>query len=149
MSPDGSAHDREIPEHDDLCTRAGIDAAFLTELVGAGLVKPGPAGFFDEDAVLLARTAKAMAEFGLEVRHLRAFKLAADREAALVAQIVGSDREGPRRRGAAARRGDGARTGRTVVDIAHLPGESGGAGGPRPLGDEFIAVCDHGPSVGW
>jgi hypothetical protein len=50
---------------------------------------PGPAGFFDEDAVTLARTARAMSEFGLEVRHLRAFKLAADREAGLVAQIAG------------------------------------------------------------
>ncbi|WP_138843376.1 transcriptional regulator FtsR [Rhodococcus pyridinivorans] len=90
VSPEDLRTDREIRvSRDDLCTRAGIDAAFLTELVGAGLLKPGPAGFFDEDAVLLARTAKAMAEFGLEVRHLRAFKLAADREAALVAQIAG------------------------------------------------------------
>lgn len=36
----------------------------------------------------LAKTARAMSEFGLEARHLRAFKLAADREAALVAQIA-------------------------------------------------------------
>ncbi|MEU5844408.1 MerR family transcriptional regulator [Rhodococcus sp. NPDC047139] len=90
VSPEDLRSDREIRvSREDLCTRAGIDSAFLTELLGAGLLKPGPAGFFDEDAVLLARTAKAMAEFGLEVRHLRAFKLAADREAALVAQIAG------------------------------------------------------------
>ncbi len=73
----------------DLLERAAIDDAFLTELVRAGLVVPGRAGFFDEDAVTLAATAKAMSEFGLEVRHLRAFKLAADREAGLVAQIAG------------------------------------------------------------
>lgn len=90
VSPEDLRTDREIRvSRDDLCERAGVDTAFLAELVGAGLVTPGPAGFFDDDAVLLARTAKAMAEFGLEVRHLRAFKLAADREAGLVAQIAG------------------------------------------------------------
>ena len=90
VSPEDLRTDREIRvSRDDLCERAGVDTAFLAELVGAGLVTPGPAGFFDEDAVLLARTAKAMAEFGLEVRHLRAFKLAVDREAGLVAQIAG------------------------------------------------------------
>lgn len=90
VSPEDLRRDREVRvSRDDLCERAGIDVAFLTELVGAGLLSPGPAGFFDDDAVLLARTAKAMSEFGLEVRHLRAFKLAADREAALVAQIAG------------------------------------------------------------
>lgn len=72
----------------DLLDRAGIDEAFLNDLVRANLITPGPAGFFDADAVTLAATAKAMAEFGLEARHLRAFKLAADREAALVAQIA-------------------------------------------------------------
>ncbi|MGW0181072.1 transcriptional regulator FtsR [Nocardia sp. NPDC003345] len=72
----------------DLLDRAGIDEKFLTDLIRANLITPGPAGFFDADAVTLASTAKAMAEFGLEARHLRAFKLAADREAALVAQIV-------------------------------------------------------------
>ncbi|UYP17291.1 MerR family DNA-binding transcriptional regulator [Rhodococcus sp. Z13] len=90
VSPEDLRSDREVRvSRDDLCERAGIDPAFVTELVGAGLLRPGPAGFFDEDAVLLARTVKAMSEFGLEVRHLRAFKLAADREAALVAQIAG------------------------------------------------------------
>lgn len=73
----------------DLLRQSGIDEGFLTELVRAGLIVPGRAGFFDQAAVTLAVTAKAMAEFGLEVRHLRAFKLAADREAGLVAQIAG------------------------------------------------------------
>ncbi|MEE2034151.1 transcriptional regulator FtsR [Rhodococcus chondri] len=90
VSPEDLRTDREVRvSREDLCERAGIDAAFLTELVGGGLLVPGPAGFFDDDAVLLARTARAMSEFGLEVRHLRAFKLAADREAGLVAQIAG------------------------------------------------------------
>ncbi|TXG92727.1 MerR family transcriptional regulator [Rhodococcus rhodnii] len=89
-SPDDFRSDREIRvSRDDLRERAGIDEKFLGDLVSAGLLTPGAAGFFDEDAIVLARTARAMAEFGLEVRHLRAFRLAADREAALVAQIAG------------------------------------------------------------
>ncbi len=72
----------------DLLERSGIDEAFLAEILRAGLIVPGSAGFFDPDDVTLAATAKAITEFGLEVRHLRAFKLAADREAGLVAQIA-------------------------------------------------------------
>ncbi|EID81913.1 MULTISPECIES: transcriptional regulator FtsR [Rhodococcus] len=90
VSPEEFRTDREVRIcRDDLISRAGIDEKFLGELTRGGLVVPGPAGFFDEDAVTLARTARAMSEFGLEVRHLRAFKLAADREAGLVAQIAG------------------------------------------------------------
>jgi len=72
----------------DLLAKAGIEDRFLDDLLRAGLIVPGAGGFFEADAVTLARAAKAMAEFGLEARHLRAFKLAADREAALVAQIA-------------------------------------------------------------
>ncbi|WP_433715488.1 MerR family transcriptional regulator [Nocardia sp. CA-084685] len=89
ISPDELRFDHEIRlTRSDLLARAEIDEKFLTDLIRANLITPGAAGFFDEDAVTLAKTAKAMAEFGLEARHLRAFKLAADREAALVAQIA-------------------------------------------------------------
>ncbi|MFI9402999.1 MerR family transcriptional regulator [Nocardia sp. NPDC052316] len=89
ISPDDLRFDHEIRlTRADLLAQADIDETFLNDLVRANLITPGPAGFFDGDAVTLAKTAKAMAEFGLEARHLRAFKLAADREAALVAQIA-------------------------------------------------------------
>jgi DNA-binding transcriptional MerR regulator len=89
VSPEELRVDHEIRvTRGDLLARAGIDEKFLTELVRAGLITAGPAGFFDTEAVTLARTARAMSEFGLEARHLRAFKLAADREAAMVAQIA-------------------------------------------------------------
>ncbi|MGW5721773.1 transcriptional regulator FtsR [Amycolatopsis sp. NPDC003865] len=73
---------------EELLEQAGIDAAALAELQQYGLVRPGPAGFFDPDAVLVARTVKAMTEFGIEPRHLRAFRAAADREVGLLEQIV-------------------------------------------------------------
>ncbi|WP_433602794.1 MerR family transcriptional regulator [Nocardia sp. CA-135953] len=89
ISPDELRFDHEIRlTRADLLAKAEIDEKFLADLIRANLIIPGAAGFFDEDAVTLAKTAKAMAEFGLEARHLRAFKLAADREAALVAQIA-------------------------------------------------------------
>ncbi len=90
VSPDEFLTDREVRvSKADLMERAGIEDSFMTDLLRAGLITPGQAGFYDEGAVVLARTAHAMSQFGLEVRHLRAFKLAADREAGLVAQIAG------------------------------------------------------------
>ncbi|HWD02397.1 MAG TPA: MerR family transcriptional regulator [Amycolatopsis sp.] len=73
---------------EELLAQAGIDTATLAELQKYGLVRPGPAGFFGPDAVLITRTVKAMTEFGIEPRHLRAFRAAADREVGLVEQIV-------------------------------------------------------------
>lgn len=88
-SPDELRFDHEVRlTRADLLEQANVDDKFLTELIHAGLITPGPAGFFDADDVTLAATARALSEFGLEARHLRAFKLAADREAALIAQIA-------------------------------------------------------------
>jgi len=74
---------------EDLLGRSGIDEALLTELVKAGVIKPGPAGFFDEHSVVIAQCARALAEYGVEPRHLRAFRSAADRQSDLIAQIAG------------------------------------------------------------
>ena len=73
---------------EELLAAAGIGRVALTELEQFGLVRPGPAGFYDTDAVLVARTARAMTDFGLEPRHLRSFRASADREVGLLAQIV-------------------------------------------------------------
>lgn len=82
----GSRADRVSRES--LIERTGVDSAFVTELQRSGLLTPGPAGFFDEDAVRLVEAAAALASYGVETRHLRAFKVSADREAGLVAQIA-------------------------------------------------------------
>lgn len=89
VSPDAFRTDSEVRiSRSDLCARAEVEDRFITELVRASLLVVGPAGFFDEDSVTLVKTVRDMAEFGLEIRHLRAFKSAADREAGLVAQIA-------------------------------------------------------------
>ena len=74
---------------EDLLTEAGIDSAMLSALEQYGIVRAGTAGFYDTDAVELARTAHALTDFGIEPRHLRAFRAAADRETGLLHQVVG------------------------------------------------------------
>ena len=74
---------------EDLLARSGIDEALLIELIKAGVIKPGTAGFFDEHSVVIAQCAKALTEYGVEPRHLRAFRSAADRQSDLIAQIAG------------------------------------------------------------
>lgn len=82
---------------EELLDSAGIGERALAELETYGVIRPGPAGFYDTDAVQLARTAAALTEFGLEARHLRAFRASADREVGMLAQIVGpvSRKRGP------------------------------------------------------
>ncbi len=43
---------------------------------------------------MIAQVAKSLAEFGLEARHLRAFRTAADREVGVVEQVVSGVRGG-------------------------------------------------------
>ena len=74
---------------EDLLERSGVDAELLTALLKAGVITTGPGGFFDEHAVMILHCARALAEYGVEPRHLRAFRSAADRQSDLIAQIAG------------------------------------------------------------
>ncbi|MBV9352857.1 MAG: MerR family transcriptional regulator [Mycobacterium sp.] len=74
---------------EDLLGRSGVDDGLVTALVKAGVITTGPSGFFDEHAVVIAQCARALAEYGVEPRHLRAFRSAADRQSDLIAQIAG------------------------------------------------------------
>jgi DNA-binding transcriptional MerR regulator len=71
-----------------LCERAGIGPQFLADLQTHGLIAEAPGGGFDADALTIAEVAARLAAYGLEPRHLRAYKVAADREAGLLAQVV-------------------------------------------------------------
>ncbi|MEW2484010.1 MerR family transcriptional regulator [Mycobacterium sp. NPDC051198] len=74
---------------EDLLTRSGIDEEMLGALVRNGIITAGPAGFFDEHSVVIAQCARALGDYGVEPRHLRAFRSAADRQSDLIAQIAG------------------------------------------------------------
>jgi DNA-binding transcriptional MerR regulator len=73
----------------ELLAAAEIDEAQLKELEAFGLVVPRAGSApYDNDAILVARTVAELAEFGIEPRHLRTVKTAADREVGLVEQVV-------------------------------------------------------------
>jgi DNA-binding transcriptional MerR regulator len=73
-----------------VCEAAGVDDALLAALESHGLVTPRPGSKpYDADDVVVARTAGELAAFGIEPRHLRAFRATADREAGLVEHVVG------------------------------------------------------------
>ena len=74
---------------EDLLERSGVDGELLTALIKAGVITTGPGGFFDEYAVVILQCARALADYGVEPRHLRAFRSAADRQSDLIAQIAG------------------------------------------------------------
>lgn len=74
---------------DELLQATGLADATLTELEQYGLLAPLPgAQHFDGESLLIARTVADLATFGIGARHLRAFKLAADREVGLLEQVV-------------------------------------------------------------
>jgi DNA-binding transcriptional MerR regulator len=74
---------------EDLLDRSGVADDLLTALLKAGVITTGPGGFFDEHAVAILQCARALADYGVEPRHLRAFRSAADRQSDLIAQIAG------------------------------------------------------------
>ena len=74
---------------EDLLDRSGVDEDLLTALLKAGVITTGPGGFFDEHAPVILQCARALADYGVEPRHLRAFRSAADRQSDLIAQIAG------------------------------------------------------------
>lgn len=72
----------------ELVERAGITAETLDALEQHGLVVAWAGGWYDGDALAAARSAGALAGYGLEPRHLRGFRSAAEREVGLVGQLV-------------------------------------------------------------
>jgi DNA-binding transcriptional MerR regulator len=72
----------------ELLAQSGLTATSLAELEQFGLISAGPGGYFDADSVHVAGTAAELLAVGLEPRHLRSFRTAADREATLITQLV-------------------------------------------------------------
>ncbi len=73
----------------ELLTGADIDPEVLDAIESFGLLRPSHGGtHYDANALVVARTVAAMSGFGIEPRHLRAFKTAADREVGLVEQVI-------------------------------------------------------------
>ena len=73
---------------DELLTKTGLDEAALKALEDHGLLRARPGAGYDADALEVATAAARLAEFGVEPRHLRAYRAAADREIGLFSQLV-------------------------------------------------------------
>lgn len=91
----------------DLLAVADIDVAMLKALENFGLVRPRN-GYYSADDLEIAMLARELATYGIEPRHLRLFRTAADREVSLVEQVTIPMRHS-RQDGAAARAEDLAR----------------------------------------
>ncbi len=77
---------------DELCRAAGATIEQLAELESFGLVSPRGTGergsWYNGDDLVLLRLARDLSDYGLQARHLRMYKVFAEREAALFEQVV-------------------------------------------------------------
>lgn len=71
----------------ELRAAAGLDRAALADLESFGLLRAGKDGYFDQADLSVAVAAGALLAHGVGARHLRLFRLAADREVDLVRQL--------------------------------------------------------------
>ncbi len=76
---------------DEVAAAAGINKKVLSELEEAGVVvghRARSGTVYDDDAVQVAKAAAHLLASGLEVRHLRSYKVAAEREAGILEQLL-------------------------------------------------------------
>ncbi|AEB45261.1 MerR family transcriptional regulator [Micromonospora maris AB-18-032] len=96
VGPDGEVPGRgAAPEsaqvrlgRSELVSRSGIDESTLGELERLGLVVSDPPGWYDGDALIIAKAVAGLSAYGFQPRHLRGYRTAADREVGLFAQLV-------------------------------------------------------------
>jgi DNA-binding transcriptional MerR regulator len=78
---------------EELIEQAGVSDQFLRELQDFGIVQPDrPEGrhAYDETDLEIVRAASELSKFGVAGRNLRVFRTSADREAALLEQLLGA-----------------------------------------------------------
>jgi len=76
---------------DELAEASGLSARDVRDLERFGLLEGfsvGDATYYDDDALVIARTAAGFLQHGIEARHMRTYKVSTDREAGLFEQIV-------------------------------------------------------------
>ena len=76
---------------EELAASAGLDGDTVAELARFGLLagrQVGSAVLYDDEALVVARLAAAFLRQGVEPRHLRMYKMSADREAGFLEQLA-------------------------------------------------------------
>lgn len=85
---DATPSELRLSRHE-LLRASGLSADQLAELEQYGLVTSRAGStYFDGDALLIAKIVAQISRYGLEARHLRPVKAAAEREVGLVEQVV-------------------------------------------------------------
>jgi DNA-binding transcriptional MerR regulator len=88
ISPNAFVEQSEMRlSREELLSSSGISEEQLAELEGYGLIEI-KGRHYDGDALTVAKVVSEISNFGIEGRHLRAFKTAADREVGLVEQVI-------------------------------------------------------------
>jgi len=75
----------------ELCEQSGLGESEVADLEKFGLLSRRSMGhveFYDEEALVVARLAGGFGRFGIEPRHLRMYKVSAEREAGLFEQLI-------------------------------------------------------------
>lgn len=76
---------------DELASASGLGVRVIGDLERFGLLTSrslGSTSYYDEDALVIARLAAGFIAHGVEPRHLRMYKVAAEREAGVFEQLV-------------------------------------------------------------
>lgn len=73
---------------DELCGSAGITRHQLDELLAYGVVTTDRSGMFGADALAIVVAARQLLAAGIDARHLRGWRVSADREVSLYEQLV-------------------------------------------------------------
>lgn len=91
----GAEEEIEVPEValtlKELCEQSGLGQPEVAELEKFGLLtrrSMGHVEYYDEEALVVARLAAGFGRHGIEPRHLRMYKVSADREAGLFEQLI-------------------------------------------------------------
>lgn len=79
---------------DEFITNSGSDAQFVDALIEFGIVKSDSSGYFSGTALNIAQKCSALAEFGLEPRHLKTVVTSATREVDLFEPLLKNSRSG-------------------------------------------------------
>ena len=88
FAPSNFIHDSQLRlSREELLQSSGLFEAQLTQIESFGLIEM-KGRYYDADALSVARAVAEMSSFGIEARHLRSFKTAADREVGLVEQVI-------------------------------------------------------------
>jgi DNA-binding transcriptional MerR regulator len=87
-SPESFVHTSDMRlSRDELLKASGLTDTQLVDLESYGFVALR-GRHYDSDALSVAKSVAEMAGFGIETRHLRSFKSAADREIGLIEQVI-------------------------------------------------------------